>query len=65
MESKYVKDAIHICRQMFGQAVLELLQDNQFVTNAAIEEKVRKMLPDRKPELVYKIAMELLKHDVH
>ncbi|WP_191923889.1 hypothetical protein [Pantoea agglomerans] len=62
MEDKYTKDAIHICRLMFGQAVLELLGDDQRVTNGALEEKVKKMLPDCKPELVYDVAMKLLKH---
>ncbi|WP_191921951.1 hypothetical protein [Pantoea agglomerans] len=65
MEDKYTKDAIHICRLMFGQAVLELLGDDQRVTNGALEEKVKKMLPDCKPELVYGVAMKLLKHSTH
>jgi hypothetical protein len=65
MEDKYTKDAIHICRLMFGQAVLELLGDDQLVTNGALEDKVKKMLPDRKPEMVYDVAMTLLKHNIH
>lgn len=65
METKYAKDAIHVCRLMFGQAVLELLADNQQVTNSALTEKIKVMLPDAKPEIVYKTAMELLKHSLH
>jgi hypothetical protein len=42
-----------------------LLGDDQQVTNGALEEKVKKMLPDCKPELVYNVAMKLLKHNIH
>lgn len=65
MEDKYTKDAIHICRLIFGQAVLELLSDDQLVTKVALEDKVKKMLPDCKPELVYDVAIMLLKHNIH
>lgn len=65
MESKYAKDAIHVCRLMFGQALLELLGENQPVTNAALENKVKAMLPDSQPEVVYKVAMKLLMRNVH
>jgi len=65
MDSRYTKDALHVCRLIFGQAVLELLQDNQQVTNAALEEKVRGMLPDSSPALVYEVAMKLLKRNIH
>lgn len=65
METKYAKDAIHVCRLMFGQAVLELLADGQPLTNCALKEKIKVMLPDGRPELVYKTAMELLNHSVH
>ena len=43
METKYAKDAIHVCRLMFGQAVLELLADHQQVTNRALKEKIKVM----------------------
>jgi len=65
MNDKYTKDAIHVCRLMFGQVVLELLGDDLPVTNAALIEKVEKMLPDHKPELVYEVAMRLLRHNIH
>jgi len=65
METKYAKDAIHVCRLMFGQAVLELLADRQPVTHCALKEKIKVMLPDGRPELVYQTAMELLDHSVH
>ncbi|WP_312140903.1 hypothetical protein [Pantoea septica] len=65
METKYAKDAIHVCRLMFGQAVLELLADGQPVTNHALKEKIKVMLPDASPELVYRTAMELLDHSLH
>ncbi|MBS6436909.1 MAG: hypothetical protein E7J63_02295 [Pantoea sp.] len=65
METKYAKDAIHVCRLMFGQAVLELLADRQPVTNRALKEKIKVMLPDAKPELVYETAMALLDHSLH
>ncbi|HAT23642.1 MAG TPA: hypothetical protein DCS81_04285 [Pantoea septica] len=65
METKYAKDAIHVCRLMFGQAVLELLADRQPVTNRALKEKIKMMLPDASPELVYRTAMELLDHSLH
>jgi len=60
MDAKYTKDAIYICRLMFGQAVLELLADNQAVTNRALEEKIKRMLPDAQPALIYRVALELL-----
>ncbi|SFN45506.1 hypothetical protein SAMN05428971_1481 [Candidatus Pantoea varia] len=60
METKYTKDAIYICRLMFGQAVLELLVDNQPITNRALEEKIKVMLPDAQPELIYSVALDLL-----
>jgi len=50
---------------MFGQAVLELLADGQPVTNHALKEKIKVMLPDASPELVYRTAMELLDHSLH
>ena len=65
MEDKYTKDAIHICRLIFGQAVLELLSDDQLLTKVALEDEVKKMLPDCKPELVYDVAIMLLKHNIH
>jgi len=60
MEDKYTKDAIYICRLMFGQAVLELLADKQPVTNRALEEKIKVMLPDAEPGLIYNVALDLL-----
>lgn len=65
MESKHTKDAIYICRLMFGQAVLELLADKQPVTHAILEEKIKAMLPDSQPQFIYNIAMNLLKHHIH
>lgn len=65
METKNTQDAIILCRLIFGQAVLELLRDKQQVTNAELEEKVRSLLPDRKPEVVYELAMKLLERIVH
>lgn len=60
MDTKYTKDAIYISRLMFGQAVLELLADNQPVTNRALEAKIKMMLPDAQPALVYNVALDLL-----
>ena len=60
MDANYTKDAIYICRLMFGQAVLELLADNQPVTNRALEEKIKVMLPDAQPALIYNVALDLL-----
>ncbi|MFB6324789.1 hypothetical protein HA42_08435 [Pantoea deleyi] len=60
MDTKYTKDAIHLCRLMFGQAVLELLAEDQPVTNYALEAKIKGMLPDAQPALVYSVALELL-----
>ncbi|WP_292993284.1 hypothetical protein [Pantoea sp.] len=60
MDAKYTKDAIYICRLMFGQAALELLADNQPVTNRALEEKIMAMLPDAQPALIYNVALDLL-----
>lgn len=52
MDANYTKDEIYICRLMFGQAVLELLADNQPVTNRALEAKIKVMLPDAQPALI-------------
>lgn len=60
MDANYTKDAIYICRLMFGQAVLELLADNQPVTNRALEAKIKGMLPDAQPALIYNVALDLL-----
>ncbi|MCX3311119.1 hypothetical protein ORN12_19355 [Pantoea vagans] len=60
MDAKYTQDAIYICRLMFGQAVLELLADNQPVTNRALEAKIKVMLPDAQPALIYNVALDLL-----
>ena len=60
MDANYTKDAIYICRLMFGQAVLELLADNQPVTNRALEEKIKVMLPDAQPALIYTVALDML-----
>lgn len=60
MDANYTKDAIYICRLMFGQAVLELLADNQPVTNRALEAKIKMMLPDAQPALIYNVALDLL-----
>lgn len=60
MDANYTKDAIYICRLMFGQAVLELLADNQPVTNRALEAKIKVMLPDAQPALIYNVALDLL-----
>ncbi|KAF6662637.1 hypothetical protein HFD91_03465 [Enterobacteriaceae bacterium EKM102V] len=65
MDAKYTKDAIYICRLMFGQAVLELLADNKAVTNRALEEKIKRMLPDAQPGLIYRVALELLDDRLH
>ncbi|KAA5926835.1 hypothetical protein F3I27_01000 [Pantoea sp. Bo_2] len=64
METKYTKDAIYICRLMFGQAVLELLADNQPVTNRTLEAKIKVMLPDAQPALIYKVALDLLNENI-
>lgn len=61
MDVKYANDAVYICRLMFGQAVLELLADKQPITNAALEKKIKAMLPDSQPALVYDVAIDLLK----
>lgn len=60
MDANYTKDAIYICRLMFGQAVLELLADNQPVTNPALEAKIKVMLPDAQPAMIYNVALDLL-----
>ena len=60
MDANYTKDAIYICRLMFGQAVLELLADNQPVNNRALEAKIKVMLPDAQPALIYNVALDLL-----
>ncbi|MCP1207670.1 hypothetical protein NIM72_19420 [Pantoea sp. B550] len=60
MDANYTKDAIYICRLMFGQAVLELLADNQPVTNRALEAKIKVMLPDAQPAMIYNVALDLL-----
>ncbi|MEN4830629.1 hypothetical protein [Pantoea vagans] len=60
MDANYTKDAIYICRLMFGQAVLELLADNQPVTNRALEAKIKVMLPDAQPALIYNVVLDLL-----
>ncbi|WP_442796594.1 hypothetical protein [Pantoea vagans] len=60
MYANYTKDAIYICRLMFGQAVLELLADNRPVTNRALEAKIKVMLLDAQPALIYKVALDLL-----
>ncbi|MGK3141019.1 hypothetical protein [Pantoea sp. C2G6] len=61
MDVKYAKDAIYICRMMFGQAVLELVADKEPITNDALEKKVKAMLPDSQPALVYDVAIDLLR----
>lgn len=60
MDANYTKDAIYICRLMFGPAVLELLADNQPVTNRALEAKIKVMLPDAQPAMIYNVALDLL-----
>jgi hypothetical protein len=45
---------------MFGQAVLDLLADKYPVTSRALEEKIKVMLPDAQPALIYKVALNLL-----
>ncbi|GME32538.1 hypothetical protein ACJ2_22960 [Pantoea sp. QMID2] len=39
MDANFTKDAIYICRLMFGQSVLELSADNQPGINHALEAK--------------------------
>lgn len=65
MEKKYTQDAIILCRLIFGQAAMELLSDRQQITNAALEKKIRAMLPDAQPENVYRLAMTLLNCHLH
>lgn len=60
MDTKYTKDAIHLCRQLFGQAVLEILAEDKPLTRDAISENIERMFNGIPSEPVMKLAISLL-----
>lgn len=60
MDTKYTKDAIHLCRLLFGQAVLEILAEDKPLTRDAISENIERMFNCIPSEPVMKLAISLL-----
>ncbi|PZL98520.1 hypothetical protein CKF43_02360 [Pantoea graminicola] len=60
MDTKYTKDAIHLCRLLFGQAVLEILAKDKPLTRDAISENIERMFNGIPSEPVMKLAISLL-----
>lgn len=60
MDTKYTKDAIHLWRLLFGQAVLEILAKDKPLTRDAISENIERMFNGIPSEPVMKLAISLL-----
>ncbi|WP_293769562.1 hypothetical protein [uncultured Pantoea sp.] len=60
MDTKYTKDAIHLCRLLFGQAVLKILAEDKPLTRDAISENIERMFNGIPSEPVMKLAISLL-----
>lgn len=60
MDTKYTKDAIHLWRLLFGQAVLEILAEDKPLTRDAISENIERMFNGIPSEPVMKLAISLL-----
>ncbi|WP_337009117.1 hypothetical protein [Pantoea sp. AS142] len=62
MDDEAVIDAIAACRLLFGQAVMEIVTEDQPVTREAISEKIHQMFTGIESEPVMTLAISLLKN---
>lgn len=60
MDDEALSDAIAACRLLFGQAVMEIVTEDQQVTREAISEKIHQMFNGSNPEPVMALAISLL-----
>lgn len=60
MDDEALSDAIAACRLLFGQAVMEIVTEDQQVTREAISEKIYQMFNGSNPEPVMTLAISLL-----